>query len=190
MEKAHICKIPLGYNECERKSAKCELCSHKDKCDYYWVSKLWDNENKKRGSDTLLGVCLPIVVKSSMRQGYIISITGKYDFCMFNVPMRPGTKNDYVVISDIYVSDDARGKSISKKILKYLMEKYDRDIFAKCVRNTSAEQFWKHVGKQIDANSDSVDPNHSLYEQKPGKRDLGWYVVENKNKKNIKEQLF
>ena len=98
-------------------------------------------------------------------------------------------KCDYVVISDIYVADELRGQKVATKLLTYLMEKYDRDIFAKCVVGTSAEEFWSHIGKQIDANPDLPD-GHSLYEQRPGKRDLGWYVVENKNKKQNKVELF
>lgn len=191
MVNVKTCAIPLEPMYCERLSKKCESCAYKDKCDYYWVADIWEKDNKKQGDNSTLGVCLPIIVKANMRSGLIISITGKYDFCMFNVPIRPkSSKNDYVIISDIFVAEEARGQHLANKLLTYLMETYDRDIFAKCVRGSKAEDFWKHVGKQIDANSDSVDPNHSLYEQKPGKRDLGWYVVENKNKKNIKEQLF
>ena len=69
------------------------------------------------------------------------------------------------------------------------METYDRDIFAKCVRGTSAEEFWSHIGEQINANIDN--PNaEDMYEHREGKRDLGWYRVENKNKKIKKEELW
>ena len=191
MEKAYVCKIPLEPTHCERISKKCESCEYKDKCDYYWVADIWEKDNKKQGDNITLGVCLPIIVKKNMRAGFIISVTGKYDFCMFNIPVRSNSaKNNYVIISDIFVSEEVRGQHLAKKLLTYLMETYDRDIFAKCVKDSSAEKFWKHVGKQIDANSDSINPNHSLYEQRPGKRDLGWYVVENKNKRNIKQELF
>ena len=104
---------------------------------------------------------------------------------MFGVSLN----SNYVTILDIYVADELRGKKIATKLLEYLMETYDRDIFAKCVAGTSAERFWKHVGKQIDANSDSP-MEHSWYEQRPGRRDLGWYVVENKHKKQNKVELF
>ena len=126
-----------------------------------------------------------MTLKPDFRSNHVISITGKYDFCCFNVPK----SKDVVVISDIYVDEKVRGQGITRKILNYLMETYDRDIFAKCVRGTSAEDFWSHVGYQVDANLG--DPRiHDMYEHREGKRDLGWYIVENKNKKSIKEDLW
>ena len=108
---------------------------------------------------------------------------------MIFVALTSQKRKDVIVIGDIYVDEKARGQHISKQILDYLMTTYDRDIFAKCVRGTSAEDFWRHVGEQIDANPDKPI-GHSLYEQRPGKRDLGWYVVKNKNKVQEKVDLF
>ena len=179
-----ICRIPVSTSECEDKRyKKCKDCPHYSECDMGWVSELWISENKQNGKDSLLGPFLPGWTKPDMRAGHVLTFTGKYDFCCFNVPK---TK-DVVVIGDIYVDDAARGQGLSRKIINYLMETYDRDIFAKCVRGSSAEAFWSHVGTQVDANF-GMGPD--MYEHRPGKRDLGWYKVENKNKKFEKEQLF
>ena len=181
-----ICKIPVSRELCEELRIKdCNDCLYHTQCDYYWVSNLWLAENKKFGKDSLLGPCISSFVKPDLRAGHVLTLTGIYDFCCFNVPK---TK-DVVVIGDIYVDDAARGMGLSKKILNYLMKTYDRDIFAKCVRDSSAEAFWSHVGYQVDANIDN--PNaEDMYEHRPGKRDLGWYRVTNPNKRAVKEDLW
>lgn len=181
--KPKICKIPVGRLDCEDKRRKCCECPYKNNCDTFWIEKLWVAENKKFGKNSLLGPYNPSFFKPDIRSGHVISFTGKYDFCCFNNPK----SKDYIVIGDIYVDDEARGQGISKKIINYLMTEYDKDIFAKCVRGTSAEDFWKHVGKQIDAN-EGKGPD--FYEHREGKRDLGWYVIENTNKKSTKEELW
>lgn len=175
-----ICNIGEGCNECKN---KCDNCLFNTSCDFVWINDLWVSENKKFGKNSLLGPAMPIFIKTDLKKEHIISITGKYDFCCFNAPR----SKDVVVIGDIYVDDAARGQGISKKLIQYLMETYDRDIFAKCVRGSSAEEFWKHLGIQVDAN-DGRGPD--MYEHREGKRDLGWYRVENKNKKIIKEDLW
>ena len=180
-----ICKINAPRSMCEDIKQDCEKCPYNSDCDYVWINALWVAENKQFGKDSLLGPAMPIFIKNDLRDNHIISITGKYDFCCFNVPKR----KDVIVIGDIYVDEKARGQHISKQILDYLMTTHDRDIVAKCVRGTSAEDFWRHVGEQIDANPDTPI-GHSLYEQRPGKRDLGWYVVKNKNKVQEKVDLF
>lgn len=181
-----VCKIPVSRQECEDKRQKCSECIHNNECDMYWISELWTAENKKFGKDSLLGPYNPAFTKPDIRNNHIISVTGKYDFCCFNVPK---SKN-IIVVGDIYVDEQARGQKISKQLLDYLMFTYDRDIFAKCVRGTSAEEFWKHLGKQVDANSDKLNHPGDMYEHRIGKRDLGWYIVENKNKKHNKIDLF
>lgn len=178
-----VCKIPVGKKDCEDARRKCSECPFKENCDVLWIEALWTAENKKFKKDSLLGPYNPAFFKPDIRANHVISITGKYDFCCFNAPK---TK-DVVVIGDIYVDDAARGQGISKKILNYLMETYDRDIFAKCVRGSSAEEFWKHMGEQVDANDGR---GSDMYEHREGKRDLGWYRVENKNKRIIKEELW
>lgn len=185
MSEIRLCKIPVDRKDCEEARRKCSECPYKDQCDYFWISELWTAENKTFGKATLLGPLMPAFVKPDLRNNHVISVTGKYDFCCFNVPK---TK-DVVVIGDIYVDEAARGQGISKKIINYLMETYDRDIFAKCVKGTSAEAFWSHIGKQVDANLGKPEP-HDFYEHREGKRDLGWYRVENKNKKQSKEDLW
>lgn len=180
-----ICKIPVNRSECEEARLKCSECINNSKCDCYWISELWTKENKLNGKDTLLGPFNPSFVKPDFRAGHVLTLTGKYDFCCFNVPK----SKDVVVIGDIYVDDEARGLGLSKKIINYLMETYDRDIFAKCVRGSSAERFWAHVGYQINANIDNPLAE-DMYEHRPGKRDLGWYKVDNPNKKAIKESLW
>ena len=183
------CVIPVDSRKCGTSKDSCLTCPYKEKCDYSWLEHLWSKAVDDAKDDFLLSPCIPIMLKSQIRQNHIITVTGEKDFCMFNVSYKWGNKCDYVVISDIYVADELRGQKVATKLLTYLMEKYDRDIFAKCVAGTSAEEFWSHIGKQIDANPDLPD-GHSLYEQRPGKRDLGWYVVENKNKKQNKVELF
>lgn len=179
------CKIPVSRSDCEDKRIKCIDCIHKDQCDYFWISQLWEKENKLLGKDSLLGPLNPAFVKPDVRANKVISVTGQYDFCCFNVPK----SKDVIVISDIYVDEKVRGQHISSQLLQYLMEKYDRDIFAKCVRGTSAEQYWAHIGEQLDANVDNVLINDK-YEHRSGKRDLSWYLVKNKNKKQDKLILF
>lgn len=180
-----ICQIPVPRAECEDLRLKCSECPNKDNCDTLWISELWTKENKLNGKNSLLGPYNPSFFKPDMRAGHVLTMTGKYDFCCFNVPK---TK-DVIVIGDIYVDDEARGLGLSKKIINYLMEKYDRDIFAKCVRGSSAESFWAHIGQQVNANIDN--PNaEDMYEHREGKRDLGWYRVENKNKQAVKEDLW
>ena len=181
-----ICKIPVSKSECEDKRiTHCIDCPYHEKCDYYWVSELWLAENKKYGKNSLLGPCVSSFLKPDFRANHVLTFTGQYDFCCFNIPR----SKDYIIIGDIYVDEKARGQGLSKKILNYLMEKYDKDIFAKCVKGTSAEDFWSHVGHQINANMDNIFAT-DMYEHRPGKRDLGWYIVENKNKKAVKEDLF
>jgi len=182
---ARTCVIPVERENCEEKKYKCKECPHKTNCDYAWIIALWDNENKLMGKDSLLGPADPRSLKPDMRKQHFITISGKYDFCRFNAPK----KKEVIVIYDIYVDDKARGQGLSKKLLNYLMNKYDRDIIAKCVRDTSAETFWAHMGKQLDANAGRPQP-HDFYEHRGGKRDLSWYVVENKNKKVDKEDLW
>ena len=168
-------QIPIPIEECEIIKAKCSQCIHKNICDYYWVSNLWENHNKIYKDDSLLGPCIPISVKSQIRSGKCISITGKYDFCFYNNPKnRP-----YVVIYDIYVDEIIRGQHIGTQIITELSNRYGKPIFAKCVRGSSAEDFWKHVGIQLNANENNPFIN-DYYEHRPNKRDLGWYLVENK----------
>lgn len=180
-----ICNIPVDKSQCEDKRiTHCIDCPYHEQCDFYWVADLWSKENKQFGKDSLLGPFNPAFVKPDFRVNHVITIDNGHDnFCCFN---NPKTK-DYVVIGDIYVDESARGKGISKQIIDYLMATYDKDIFAKCVRGTSAEQFWSHIGIQIDAN-EGKGPD--FYEHREGKRDLGWYIVENKNKKQLKEELW
>lgn len=180
-----VCSIPVDRALCEDARLKCADCPNNSKCDCYWVSNLWIAENKEFKKDTLLGPFNPAFVKPDFRANHVISVSGKYDFCCFNVPK----KKDIIVIGDLYVDKELRGQGISKIIFTYLINTYNRDIFAKCVRGTSAEDFWKHIGTQINANINN--PNSvDFYEHRPGKRDLGWYMVDKKYYLNHKSIEF
>ena len=157
-----ICQI----KECPPDN-KCETCPHKTTCDYYWVGKIWAKNDK------LLTTFNPIWAKPTFKAGQIMTITNEHDFCIFN-----NQKNkDAVTIYDICVDEKARGKGIAKQIINELMEKFDKDIICKCIKGTSAESFWSHIGEK-------------LYEE-PGKQvTLCIYKVVNKNKKLYKVDLF
>ena len=158
----YICKV----NECIE-SNKCCDCPHNQDCDYVWVSNIW------KKNQALLTPLNPGWIKPDFRSGHICSITREHDFCIFNVPKR----TDTITIQDICVDEAARGQGISKKIINGLMEKYDRDIIAKCVKGSSAESFWSHIGEKIG-------------EEPSKKRDLCIYKVLNKNRKQRKFDLF
>lgn len=180
MEEIRICSIPVDRSECEDKRRKCSECPYNSQCDCYWVGELWQAENKKFKKDSLLGPYNPAFVKPDFRAGHVLTVgDGKDNFCCFNNPV----SKSRVTIGDIYVDDSARGKGISKKIISWLINMSGKGIFAKCVRGTSAEAFWSHVGKQIDANEKArgglwFDEDLDMYEHREGKRDLGWYVVD------------
>lgn len=146
---------------------KCSECAYQDKCDYVWVTKIW-----KANSD-LLTPLMPGWVKPDFRAGHFVTESGKYDFCAFNVPK----KSDTITIQDICVAEEGRGQGLSKKLLTGLMEMYDRDIIAKCVKDSSAESFWAHIGEKIG-------------EEKSKQRMLCIYIVKNNNKRQYKEELF
>ena len=146
---------------------KCSNCPHNKECDYVWVSEIW------KENSSLLTPLIPGWVKPEFRSNHIVTITGEYDFCIFNNPKR----KDTITIQDICVSDKARHQGISKKILKGLMEKFDKDIIAKCIKGSSAESFWSHIGEKIG--------------EEPSKQStLCIYLVKNTNKKQEKLDLF
>lgn len=159
--------IYCEIKDCSEANNKCNECKYKDCCDYVWVSKIW-----RKNSD-LLTPLMPSWVKPEFKNNHVITITRKHDFCIFNVPKRKET----ITIQDICVDEAGRGQGISKKILSELMEKYDRDIVAKCVEGSSAESFWSHLGEKIG-------------EEKGKKRSVSIYQVKNNNKKISKMGLF
>ena len=146
---------------------KCSECEYRNCCDYVWISEIW-----KKNSD-LLTPLMPGWVKPDFKAGHIVTESGKYDFCIFNNPK----KKDAITIQDICVDEAGRGQGLSRKLINGLMERYDKDIIAKCVQGSSAESFWSHLGTKI-----SEEPSK--------KRTLSVYLVENKNKKMFKEDLF
>ena len=158
-----ICKLC----DCSDANNKCKECVYSSICDYIWVSDVW------RRNSELLTPLNPMYVKPMFRENHVITITREHDFCIFNVPKR----TDTITIQDICVDEAARGQGISKKIINGLMEKYDRDIIAKCVKGSSAESFWSHIGEKIG-------------EEPSKKRDLCIYKVLNKNRKQRKFDLF
>ena len=159
----YICKI----FDCADANNKCQNCLHQKICDYCWISDIWKKNN------TLLTPLMPGWVKPEFKADHVISATGKYDFCIFNIPK----KGDYIIIQDICVDEEARGQGISKQLINYLMITYDRDIVVKCVKDSSAESFWAHIGTKIG-------------EEPSKKRIVCTYKVINKNKKTYKIDLF
>lgn len=157
------CKI----EDCTKANNNCNECSFSDSCDYPWVAAIW-----KKNSE-LLTPLMPGWVKPEFKAGKIISITGTSDFCIFNIPK----KGDTITIQDICVDESMRGQGISKQILQELMVMYDRDIITKCVKDSSAEGFWSHIGKKIR-------------EEPSKKRTVCVYKVDNTNKQLRKQELF
>lgn len=159
--------IYCSIEDCSEANNKCTECRYRENCDYIWVSDIW-----KKNSD-LLTPLIPGWVKPVFRTNHIITITKQHDFCIFNVPKR----TDTITIQDICVDEHARGQGISRKILQDLMNTYDRDIIAKCVKDSSAESFWSHIGEKIG-------------EEPSKQRTLSVYKVHNLNKKQNKLELF
>ena len=153
--------------DCTEAANKCENCKYNTECDYPWVSKIWKKNAK------FLTPLIPGWVKPSIKDKHMMTITGEYDFCIFNAPRR----TDTITIQDICVDEGARGQGISKKILTTLMEEYDRDIIAKCIKGSSSDSFWNHQGEKIG--------------EEPSKQTtLCIYRVKNPNKKFDKIELF
>lgn len=145
---------------------KCDSCPNKEACDWPWVLRLWNKTPN-------LSPCLPSWVKPDMRAGKMVTIT-KNDFCVFSVPK---TK-DYIVINDIAVDESQRGKGIAKQLIYGLMEEYDKDVFAKCIKDSTAEAFWKHLGAE------------KLGEEQSKKTVVCSYILRYNNKKQNKEELW
>lgn len=157
------CKIA----DCTSANNNCKDCNYKDSCDFPWVSDIW------KKNQALLTPLMPGWVKPIFRENKIITITGTSDFCIFNVPK----KSDTITIQDICIDESARGMGLSKEILNSLMSYYDRDILTKCVKDSTAEAFWSHIGEKI-----SEEPSKQ--------RTVCVYRVINPNKKQYKEVLF
>lgn len=96
------------------------------------------------------------------------------DFCVFSTPK---TK-DYVVINDIAVGEECRGQGVSRRLIEGLMEEFDKDIFAKCIKGSTAESFWIHMG------------GIKLGEEQSKKTVVCSYLVKYNNKKQNKEELW
>ena len=153
--------------DCISCNNKCQECRHFAECDYPWISEIWKKNSK------LLTPLIPGWVKPTFREGKIVSYTGKYDFCIFNAPKR----KDTITIQDICISEEGRGQGIARKLLTELMNMYDRDIVAKCIKGSSADSFWSHLGVKIG--------------EEPSKQStLCIYQVDNPNKKQVKFSLW
>ena len=87
-------------------------------------------------------------------------------------------KKDTVTINDIAVDEEARGQGLSKQLIYGIMELSDKDVFAKCIKDSSAESFWKHLGAE------------KLGEEQSKKTIVCSYILRNKNKKQDKEDLW
>lgn len=158
-------QIPDGY--CVACNNKCQECEVNTTCDFPWVSAIWKKNSK------LLTPLMPGWVKPEFKNKHIVSVSGKYDWCIFNVPK----KSDTITIQDICVDEEGRGQGLSKKIINGLMEEYDRDIIAKCIKGSSADSFWSHIGTK-------------LYEEPSKQTTLCVYRVKNTNKKIDKQDLW
>lgn len=158
-----FCKI----YDCTEANNKCIECKYKDCCDYVWIEKIW------KKNQSLLTPLIPGWVKPSFREDHIVTESGQYDFCIFNAPK----KTDTVTIQDICVDEAGRGQGLSKKLIFGLAEMYDRDIIAKCVKDSSAESFWSHLGKKVG-------------EEPSKQRELSIYRVENPKISARKVDLF
>ena len=159
--------ITCEIKDCSIAKNKCKECPFSSECDYVWIGEIWKKNAKN------LTPFNPMYVKPLFRDKHVITITGEYDFCIFNVPKR----TDTITIQDICVDEGARGQGISKKILSALMEEYDRDIIAKCIKGSSSDSFWSHQGEKIG--------------EEPSKQTtLCIYRVKNPNKKFDKIELF
>lgn len=184
-----VCKIPVPREECEDARRKCSECPYKDNCDGYWIGELWSND-EKTGKESLLGPFMPQWEKPDMRFNRFITCgEGKDNFCKCSY----SKQKQQVTIYDIFVADSARGKGITKKIFEYLFETYDSDIVAKCIRGTTAEDFWSHVGVQIQAGRNTSPDDlyeHPVSKNGEPKKELGWYRVVNPNKKQVLEELW
>lgn len=64
---ANVCKIPVSRDLCEDKKIKCSDCMYKSNCDCYWISELWQAENKQFGKNSLLGPYNPAFIKPDFR---------------------------------------------------------------------------------------------------------------------------
>lgn len=158
-----VCKL----YDCKPAENKCQNCQYSKECDYPWVMKLWDKNSK------LLSPNMPGWIKDELRNEQIITYSGYGDFCVFTVPK----KYDYVTVNDICVDESVRKQGIAKKLITYLMETYDRDALTKCIKDSSAEEFWKHNAVK-------------LYEHPSTKSTICVYRIKNENKKLYKEELF
>lgn len=175
--RVRFCKLSKNIENCAKSVLECRECQFHSNCDYVWIDELWKKYNE------LLSPPFPIVIKTALEKGRMITLTGEKDFCMFSVPI----KKPFVVINDICVDESLRGQGTATKLLKFLMGYFDKDIFAKCKADTGAEKFWSKVGKRIPATSGKVEEG---YEIVGNNSKMAWYLVENINKKSFKEELF
>ena len=153
--------------DCTEANNKCKECKYAEECDFPWVAELW-----KQNSEFLTPL-MPGWVKPEFTNGKMITTGTGESWCIFNASKRKGT----VTIQDICVGEKSRGKGASREILNYLMTTYDQDIIAKCVKGSSAEDFWSHLGTKIG-------------EEPSKKRDVCVYLVKNPNKRIKKVDLF
>lgn len=152
---------------CAEADNKCKNCKYCNDCDYFWIQDVW-----KEGGD-LLTPLMPAWVKEDIKKGKVLTVTGKFDFCVINIPKT----SDYITIQDICVSQKARGQGVVNELFNALMTTYDRHILAKCVKGTSAESFWSHLGTKIS-------------EEQSKKRVVCTYWVNNTHKQRSKVDLF
>lgn len=136
--------------------------------DFDWIYKL-------HGKNTnLLGAPYPAAIREDIKKERIIINEDKNAFCQFT----PMNRNPYSTVHIICVSEEARGKHIASKFLEFIMDAYDSDIQAVCIKDSLSEKFWSSKGKKVGSKNSKSGTELSIYK------------VENLNKKTYKIDLF
>jgi ribosomal protein S18 acetylase RimI-like enzyme len=68
-------------------------------------------------------------------------------FCLYTVLKRDPTR---LTIQVICVDEKSRGLHIASNMVKYIQNKYKRDIRTTCVKDSSSELFWASIGKKVE----------------------------------------
>lgn len=158
-----VCTIPV--EDC--KGVRCSNCEHQKECDFAWIYNEYKYHLRTHRENCLLSPINAAYSKDAVREGKFISVTGGVDFCEFNVAPR----YHRVTIYNLYVAPEARHMGIAKQLINYLLEKYKLPVFAKCVAGTTAQTFFKHIGKEVNPCEIRYRPDGTE------KRRLAWYVI-------------
>lgn len=93
----------------------------------------------------LLGPPFPAAIREALLKNEVLKVIDNnvlVGFCNFHK-----LKDDsQVTVYEICVDESARGKGYGKEMVQYLYDKFKIPIVAKCVKDSTAEAFWKKVG--------------------------------------------